>query len=73
MNYNIRDIFEYIIALVSEFAQKYDLTDRQAFNYIKCHKGLSFIEQNYGIMHTLDFSEAVDAVATYCRRFGGAL
>lgn len=73
MSYNIRDIFEYIIALVSEFAQKYGLTDRQAYNYIRNHKGVSFIEKNYGIMHTLDFKEAVESVAIYCRRFGGAL
>jgi len=73
MNYNIRDIFEYIIVLVSEFARNFGLSDRQAYNYIRNHKGILFIEQNYGIIHTLDFKESVDAVATYCRRFGGAL
>lgn len=73
MNYDVRDIFEYIIALVSEFAKRFDLTDKQAFNYIRNHKGIVFIEKNYGIIHTLDFNEAIDSVATYCRRFGGAL
>lgn len=73
MKYDIRDIFEYIIALVSEFAKKYGLSDRQAYNYIRVHKGVAFIEQNYGIMHTLAFDEAVDSVATYCRRSGGKL
>ena len=73
MNYNIRDIFEYIIALVNEFAKKFGLSDKQAYNYIKNHKGIAFIEQNYGIIHTLDFDEAVDSVATYCRKSGGTL
>ncbi len=73
MNYDIRDIFEYVIALVNEFARKFNLSDRQAFNYIRNHKGISFIENNYGIIHTLDFNEAVDSVATYCRRSGGEL
>ena len=73
MNYNIRDIFEYIIALVNEFARRFNLTDRQAFNYIYHHKGISFIENNYGIIHTLDFKDAVDSVATFCRRSGGEL
>lgn len=73
MNYNIRDIFEYIIALVNEFAIKFDLTNKQAYNYIRNHKGILFVEQNYGIMHTLDFNEAVDSVATFCRRSGGVL
>ena len=30
---------------------------------IRVHKGVAFIEQNYGIIHTLDFDEAVDSVA----------
>lgn len=73
MKYEIRDIFEYIIALVNEFGRKFGLSDKQAYNYIRHHKGISFIEKNYGIIHTLDFNEAVDSVATYCRRSGGEL
>lgn len=73
MKHNIRDIFEYIIALVNEFGKKFGLTDRQAYNYIRNHKGISFIETKYGIIHTLDFNEAVDSVAAYCRRTGGKL
>lgn len=73
MGYNVRDIFEYIIALVNEFAEKYDLTDKQAYNYIRRHNGVVFIEQNYGIIHTLDFDEAINSVATFCRRSGGKL
>lgn len=65
MNYNIRDIFEYIIALVNEFAKRFGLSDKQAYNYIRHHHGMAFIEQNYGIIHTLDFEEAVDSIATY--------
>ena len=73
MKYKIRDIFEYIIALVNEFAKRFYLYDRQAYNYIKHHKGVDFIEKNYGIIHTLDFNEAVESVAAYCRRSGGKL
>lgn len=73
MSYNLRDIFEYIIALVNEFAKRFGLSDKQAFNYIQNHEGVTFIEQNYGIIHTLDFKEAVESVANYCRRSGGML
>lgn len=73
MNHNIRDIFEYIIALVNEFAKRFGLSDSQAYRYIRAHKGVAFIEQNYGIIHTLDFDEAVDSVVNYCRRSGGEL
>lgn len=73
MKYNIRDRFEYIIALVNEFAKRFGLSDKQAYNYIKFHKGVDFIEKNYGITHTLDFNEAIESVAAYCRRSGGEL
>lgn len=73
MKYPVRDIIEYIIALVNEFAIKFGLSDRQAYNYIRRHHGISFIEQNYGIIHTLDFKEAVDSVALFCRKSGGKL
>ena len=73
MKYNIRDIIEYIIALVNEFSKRFGLTEKQAYRYIRMHKGVAFLEQNYGIIHTLDFSEAVDSVALYCRRNGGKL
>ena len=73
MRYNIRDIIEYIIALVNEFAKRFGLTEMQAYRYIRMHKGVAFLEQNYGIIHTLDFNEAVNSVALYCRRNGGKL
>ena len=73
MTYNTRDIIEYIIALVNEFAKKFGLSDKQAYRYIRIHKGVAFIEQNYGIIHTLDFNEAVESIALYCRRAVGKL
>ena len=73
MKYKVRDILEYIIALVNEFAKNYGLTDQQAYRYIRNHKGVTFIEENYGIIHTLDFNEAVESVALFCRRKGGYL
>ena len=48
MKYTIRDILEYTIAIVSEFASKFNLTEKQAYRYISFHKGLNFIEENYG-------------------------
>lgn len=73
MKYEVRDVLEYIIALVNEFAKQFKLTDIQAYRYIRAHKGVSFIEDNYSIIHTLDFAEAVESVALYCRRAGGTL
>ena len=50
-----------------------DATEKQAYRYIRLYNGIAFIEQNYGIIHTLDFNEAVDSVTLFCRRKGGKL
>lgn len=44
MKYSKRDIIEYIIALVNEFAKRYGLTEKQAYRYIRVHKGFDFID-----------------------------
>lgn len=73
MKYNVRDIIEYTVALVNEFAKIYSLSEEQAYRYIRNHKGLKFIEDNYGIIHTLDFNEAVEGLTLFCRKGGGKL
>ena len=73
MKYSKRDIIEYIIALINEFSKRYGLTEKQAYRYIRIHKGIAFIEEHYDIMHTLSFEDAVDGVALYCRKSGGIL
>lgn len=60
MKYSKRDIIEYIIALVNEFSKRYGLTEKQAYRYIRIHKGIAFIEEHYDIMYTLSFEDAVD-------------
>ena len=66
-------ILEYIVMLVSEFAQRFSMTPRQAYRYIRRFDGVRLIEDNYGIMHTLTFADAVDGVAKYCALKGGEL
>lgn len=73
MIHEVQDIVEYIVGIVSEFAIKYHLTDTQAYRYLDFHKGISFLEENYGILHTLSFDEAVDSIAMFCRKSGGQL
>ena len=73
MEYKVRDIIEYIVAVVSEFASKFGLTEKQAYRYINFHNGIAFLRENYAIIHTFDFNEAVDSVAMFCRRSGGEI
>ena len=67
------DIIEFIIAVVNEFALYFGLTEHQAYRYIRNHDGMTFIQQNYNIMHTLDFRDCIESVANFCKRKGGKL
>ena len=68
-----KDIVEYIVALINEFAKRFGLNDAQAYKYISQFNGIELIERHYEIMHNLDFSETVDSLAIYCKRQGGKL
>lgn len=73
MEYSVRSKVEFFVALVNEFVKAYSLTDKQAYRYISRYGGVELVNRHYGIMHTLDFSECVENLATYCHRQGGAL
>ena len=67
------NIIEYTIALVNEFAKRFGLSEEDSFQYIDKYNGMELINQCYGIMHTLSFSDSVEGMASYCRRNGGTL
>lgn len=63
----------FTIALVSEFANKYAIHPRQAYAYLKRFKGLTFLSEHYGVLHTQSFAENVDVMAQVCMQNGGKL
>lgn len=71
--YKVRDIIEYIVVVVNEFAERYNLTEREAYRYISFHNGISYLKENYGIIHTLSLNEAIECVAAFCKNRGGKL
>jgi len=36
-------------------------------------KGIDFVDEFYGVEHTLSFDDVVDDLAQYCHKNGGAL
>lgn len=46
---------QFIIALIAEFADYYQLNKKQAFNYLKRFKEIEFFERHYDVMHTQSF------------------
>lgn len=64
---------EYTIALITDFAKIYHIKQKQSFNYLRRFKGLDFLQEHYGIMHTQSFEDSIEALALVCRRNGGKL
>lgn len=67
------DIIHYIVMCVGLFARKYNLTKREACNYLSRFKGLEFSINNYEVEHQLSLENCVEDMAAICKRNGGAI
>lgn len=70
---NIRDISQYIVAIIAEFAKRYQLTDKQAARYLSRYHALEMCQKHYAFMHTQSFESNIDDLSVYCKRMGGQL
>ena len=68
-----RKILEYLVACVSEFAERYDMILKDAYAYLRKYKGIDFLIEFYDVEHTLSFEEAVEDLTTICKKNGGAI
>lgn len=68
-----KNILDFLVALVAEFAARFDMTQDKAYNYIREYKGLEYYFQHYNILHTLSFDENVDDLIQVCANHGGML
>ncbi len=73
MTKQIENKVEYIVTVINRFAKKHSLTDSEAYRYLKHYGGIKLADDNYEIMHTLDFSQVLMDIASYCKKFGGQL
>ena len=64
---------KYTIALIAEFASRFGIGEKQAYNYLSRFKGLLHLAAYYDVIHTQSFDDAVDAMAQVCRHNGGGL
>lgn len=69
----ITDIAEYIVIFIAELAKRYNLTEAQAYKYLRRYKAIEFIESQYEIAHTLSFNDMIDVAINICQRNGGKL
>ena len=69
----IYDKIEYIVACVSAFAQRYQLSNMQAYAYLRRFTGIDFLLDCYAAEHTLSIDDAVSDLQAICKREGGKL
>ena len=67
------DIIHYIIMSLGMFARQYNLTKKEACNYLSRFKGLQFSIDNYEAEHQLSLQDCVDDMYAVCKRNGGGL
>lgn len=68
-----KNILEFLVALVSEFAAHLGISQDVAYNYIREHGGLEYYFKHYNILHTLSFEENVEDMLLVCANHGGQL
>ncbi len=67
------DIIHYVVMTLGLFARKYNLTKKEACNYLSRFKGLDFSIRNYEAEHQLSLQECVEDMAAICQKNGGAV
>ncbi len=71
--FSVKDISEYIVALIAAFASHYSMTDAEAYRYLNAHGAIKVMHDYYDVMHTQPFDDMVQSMASYCQRKGGTL
>lgn len=71
--FSIRDITEYIVALIAAFANHFSMTDAEAYKYLNRYGAIKVAHDYYDVMHTQSLDDMVLSMASFCRRKGGEL
>ena len=68
-----RQLLDYIVVCVSEFADRYGLHMKDAYAYLRRYKGIDFLHEFYDVEHTLSFDDVIDDLSEICRKNGGTI
>lgn len=68
-----KEVIEYIVTAITEFAKRNFLTVKEASNYLLRFKGIDFLERCYPAEHTLSINDWVDDITAVCKRNGGKI
>lgn len=66
-----KDIINYIVICINEFAKQNKMTSKEAYLYLRDYKGIEFLKENYEAEHTVGLDDAIDDVKQVCINNGG--
>ncbi len=69
----ISNYIEYIACCIGAFANRFDISNQEAYRYLLRFGGLSFLYEFYDVEHTFSIDDAVDDITKIAQRNGGAL
>ena len=68
-----RKQINYAVVCVSEFADKHNLSAKNAFQFLFEYKAIEFLKENYDIEHTLSLDDVLSDMLAICKKNGGML
>jgi hypothetical protein len=68
-----KNIINYLVMRVSEFATRFKIGEKQAYKYLSQYGGIAFLTEHYGIEHTLSLDDVIDDLTLICKNSGGLL
>lgn len=66
-----KNIINYIVICINEFAKQCKITSKEAYLYLKDYKGLEFLKECYEAEHTISLDDAIDDLKQICMNNGG--
>ena len=69
----IQDIVEYLILLTKAFANRFAISENDAYRYLHQYGTIHVAHEYYDVMHTQSFDDMVQSMALFCQRKGGQL
>ena len=66
-----KNIINYIVICINEFAKKFKITSKEAYIYLRDYKAISFLKENYEAEHTVSLDDAIEDIGQICINNGG--
>lgn len=63
----------YIITVIRKFGERFSLSGRQSYTYLKTYSGIEFLDECYEAEHQLSYEDAVSDLVNVCQIHGGNL